>query len=199
MKVAADPQYLGAVIGFMAILHSWSQSIIHHTHLHVIVPGGGISLDGKQWISANEDFLPTDALSKEFRRAFLRALKKAYKNGKLKLTGVLQPLQDPKNFDELMKKAEQAKWSVYSKKPMAGAQQILNYLAYYSHRTAMSNDRLVSIEDGKVAFKWKDYRDNTVKIMKLDVEEFMRRYLQHVLPNGFKRIRSYGFLANRNK
>jgi Putative transposase/Transposase zinc-binding domain len=197
-RIAADPQHLGAKIGFLAVLHTWGQNLQHHPHLHCVVPGGGLSPDGRRWISCrNRFFLPVRVLSRLFRGLFLYALKEAYAAGKLGFQGSLQPLTAPERFKTALKGCRKVEWVVYSKPPFGGPQQVLDYLGRYTHRVAISNDRLVRLEDGKVTFRWKDYRQgNKQKLMTLKAEEFIRRFLLHVLPRGFVRIRHFGFLAN---
>jgi len=197
--IAADPKHLGAQIGFLAILHSWGQNLLFHPHLHCVVPGGGISPDGKRWIACRPGFfLPVRVLSRLFRRLFLEHLQAAFDQGKLRFFSSLERLRDSKAFAQYLAPLRQTEWVVYAKPPFGGPQQVLNYLGRYTHRVAISNNRLLNIEQGKVTFRWKDYRHhNQQKAMTLEAEEFMRRFLLHVLPEGFQRIRHYGFLANR--
>ena len=197
--IAADPQHLGAEIGFFAVLHSWGQTLLFHPHLHCVVPGGGLSPDGKTWISCRPRFfLPVEVLSCLFRRLFLKYLQKAFDSGKLQFFGSLEKLRDPHEFSFYLAPLKQSKWVVYAKPPFGGPQQVLNYVGRYTHRVAISNNRLVDIENNHVSFYWKDYRDNgQQKTMTLSAEEFIRRFLIHVLPDGFQRIRYYGFLCNR--
>jgi hypothetical protein len=197
-RIAADPQHLGAHIGFLAVLHTWGQNLLFHPHLHCVVPGGGLSPDRQRWIpSRKRFFLPVRVLSRLFRGLFLHYLQKAYSAGKLKFHGSLQELSDPGNFDAFLQRCRKPEWVVYSKPPFGGPDQVLDYLGRYTHRVAISNHRLVSLTDGKVTFRWRDYKDgNKQKVMTLDALEFIRRFLMHVLPHGFVRIRHYGFLAN---
>jgi hypothetical protein len=197
-RIAADPKHLGAKIGFLAVLHTWGQNLQHHPHLHCVVPGGGLSPDGRRWVACrNRFFLPVRVLSRLFRGLFLHGLKEAYTAGKLRLHGSLQPLADPESFKTRLKDCRKIEWVVYSKPPFGGPEQVMDYLGRYTHRVAISNDRLVRLEDGKVTFRWKDYRQgNKQKLMTLKAEEFIRRFLLHVLPRGFVRIRHFGFLAN---
>jgi len=197
-RIAADPKHLGAKIGFLAVLHSWGQNLLHHPHLHCVVPGGGLSPDGSRWVACrNSFFLPVRVLSRLFRGLFLRGLNEAYAAGKLRFHGSVQPLVDPENFQTVLQGCRKAEWVVYSKPPFGGPQQVLDYLGRYTHRVAISNDRLVRLQDGEVTFRWKDYRQgNKQKLMTLKAEEFIRRFLLHVLPSGFVRIRHFGFLAN---
>ena len=199
--IAADPEHLGAKIGFFAVLHTWGQNLLHHPHLHCVVPGGGISLDGTHWISCGPDFfLPVYVLSRLFRRLFLAHLEKAFDFGKLRFTGSLQKLEDPREFHSYVASLKQTEWVVYAKPPFGGPQQVLDYVGRYTHRVAISNNRLLDIENDRIRFHWKDYRDNNQqKTMTLSAEEFIRRFLMHVLPDGFQRIRYYGFLSNRDR
>ena len=197
--IAADPQHLGAEIGFFAVLHTWGQNLLHHPHLHCVVPGGGISADGSRWICCRPGFfLPVRVLSRLFRRLFLEDLDKAFHSGKLRFFHSLEALQNPQEFARYLAPVGKAEWVVYAKPPFAGPQQVLDYVGRYTHRVAISNHRLLDIENGQVQFQWKDYRDNSQqKTMTLDAEEFIRRFLLHTLPEGFQRIRYYGLLGNR--
>jgi putative transposase/transposase-like zinc-binding protein len=197
--IAADPQHLGAEIGFFAVLHTWGQNLLHHPHLHCVVAGGGLAPDGNRWISCRPGFfLPVRVLSRLFRRLFLKFLQKAFDSGKLKFFSDLQVLQDRKAFLHHLAPVRKAEWVVYAKPPFAGPQQVVHYVGRYTHRVAISNHRLLDIGDGAVRFSWKDYRDNQQqKTMTLPAEEFIRRFLLHVLPEGFQRIRYYGLLGNR--
>jgi hypothetical protein len=199
--IAADPKRLGAQIGFFAVLHSWGQNLMFHPHLHCVVPGGGLSLDGQRWVRCRTRFfLPVRVLSRLFRRLFLESIEKAFSAGKLQFFGALEPLRDPLIFAEQLVRARTCEWVVYSKPPFAGPQQVLDYVGRYTHRVAISNNRLIDIDNGRVKFHWKDYRDNSqIKVMDLEADEFIRRFLLHVLPEGFQRIRYYGFLANRDR
>jgi Putative transposase/Transposase zinc-binding domain len=197
--IAADPKHLGAQIGFFAVLHSWGSALTHHPHLHCVVPGGGISPDGKQWISCRPDFfLPVPVLARLFRRLFLDYLRQAFDAGDLQFFSSLEPLRERNAFLRHIAPIRKKDWVVYAKPPFAGPEEVLKYVARYTHRVAISNNRLIDIDDGKVQFRWKDYRDgNRHKTMTLAAEEFIRRFLLHVLPDGFQRIRYFGFLANR--
>jgi hypothetical protein len=197
--IAADSKHLGAQIGFFAVLHSWGQGLVHHPHLHCVVPGGGISPDGRRWISCRSNFfLPVAVLSRLFRRLFLDYLRKAFDAGDLRFFSSLEPLRIRDAFLRYIAPARKKDWVVYAKPPFAGPEAVLNYVARYTHRVAISNDRLLDINDGKVQFRWKDYRDgNRHKTMTLAADEFIRRFLLHVLPDGFQRIRYFGFLASR--
>jgi hypothetical protein len=200
LETAADPRLLGASIGFLAVLHTWGQNLHLHPHLHCVVPGGGISPDGSRWITCPKSsfFLPVRVLSHRFRKKFLRQLEQAFRKGTLHLTGELRPLAEPAAFRALCEKAAQIEWVVHVKPPFGGPQRVLKYLARYTHRVAISNHRLRSLEQGRVRFDWKDYADRSrTKTMTLDAVEFIRRFLLHVLPSGMVRIRQFGFLANR--
>jgi Putative transposase/Transposase zinc-binding domain len=199
LTIAADPKRLGAAIGFLAVLHTWGQNLHIHPHIHCVVPGGGIAPDGARWIASGSSFfLPVEVLSARFRNTFLIYLLEAFRKGQLHFHGELAPLAQPDAFEALCDHSGKIKWVVYAKKPFGGPEQVLKYLARYTHRVAISNSRLVSLEDGQVTFQWKDYADQSrTKTMKLDAVEFMRRFLLHVLPRGFVRIRQFGFLAHR--
>ena len=199
--IAADPKHLGAAIGFLAVLHSWGQNLLFHPHLHCVVPGGGISPDGKRWIACRPRFfLPVRVLSRLFRRLFLEYLKAAFEAGNLQFFSALEPLRDHQAFRHYLAPLAQKEWVVYAKPPFGGPEQVLNYLGRYTHRVAISNNRLLDIDNGKVTFSWKDYRDHDrQKTMTLQADEFIRRFLLHVLPDGFQRIRHHGFLGNRSR
>jgi len=201
LTIAADPKHLGAAIGFLAVLHSWGQNLHLHPHIHCVVPGGGISPDNARWIACRKSFfLPVAVLSCLFRKKFLIYLRKAFQKGKLHFRGELESLAQPAAFEALCQKADQVNWVVYAKPPFGGPEQVLKYLARYTHRVAISNRRLLSLADGHVTFEWKDYADgNQIKTMTLDAVEFIRRFLLHVLPSGFVHIRHFGFLANRSR
>ena len=201
--IAADPRHLGAEIGFFAVLHTWGQTLVHHPHLHCVIPGGGLASDGSGWVSCRPGFfLPVRVLSRYFRRALLAALQDAFESGELRFAGALQPLTQPRCFAEHLRPARETEWVVYAKRPFAGPEQVLDYLGRYTHRIAIGNQRLCSLQDGSVRFRYTDYRRNGAsrrKTMTLTATEFIRRMLLHVLPPGFHRIRHYGFLANRNR
>jgi len=199
--IAADPTHLGAEIGFFGILHSWGQNLTFHPHAHFIVPGGGISPDGTRWISCRPGFfLPVRVLSRLFRRLFLEYLERAHQAGKLRFFSSLQHLGERAAFLGHLALARKAEWVVYAKPPFAGPQQVLEYVGRYTHRTAISNNRLLSADDDKVRFRWKDYRNgDRPGTMTLTADEFIRRFLLHVLPEGFQRIRYYGFFGNRHR
>ena len=197
--IAADPKHLGAEIGFFAVLHTWGSNLVHHPHLHCVVAGGGLCADGSQWICCRDGFfLSVRVLSRLFRRLFLQYLVKAFDSGELEFFSSLQPLRDPSTFLDYLAPLREAEWVVYAKRPFAGPEQVLDYVGRYTHRVAISNNRLLDISEGKVTFRYKDYRHEAQqKTMRLEAEEFIRRFLLHVLPEGFQRIRYYGFLANR--
>ena len=194
----ADPKHLGAELGVVAVLHSWGQNLHYHPHLHCIVPGGGPSLDGARWVSCRPGFfLPVRVLSSLYRRLFLESLQAAFEAGALAFFGDLGSLTDSSTFTQLAEAMRKIDWITYAKPPFVGPEQVLAYLGRYTHRVAIANSRLVSMEDGKVTFKWKDYRHHgKSKLMTLDAAEFIRRFLLHTLPDGFHRIRHYGLLAN---
>jgi hypothetical protein len=196
--IAADPVHLGAEIGFLAVLHTWGQNLMHHPHLHCLVPGGGIAPNGESWIPCRPGFfLPVRVLSRLFRGLFLHYLEKAFAAGELNFFSAHRHLHEPASFRCHLAPVRDTEWVVYAKRPFAGPEQVLDYVGRYTHRVAISNNRLVSIDNGKVRFRWKDYRDgNRQKTMTLAAEEFIRRFLIHVLPDGFHRIRYYGFLGN---
>jgi Putative transposase/Transposase zinc-binding domain len=199
--IAADPKHLGAEIGFFAVLHSWGQNLMVRPHLHCVVSDGGLSADGQRWARCRARFfLSVRVLSRLFRRLFLERIEKAFHSGKLQFFAFLEPLRDPRVFAERIARAREREWVVYAKRPFAGPQQVLDYVGRYTHRVAISHNRLIDIDNGRVPFHWKDYRDNSkIKVMDLDADEFIRRFLLHVLPEGFQRIRYHGFLANRDR
>jgi putative transposase/transposase-like zinc-binding protein len=199
LTTAADPRHLGASIGFLAVLHTWGQNLHLHPHLHCVVPGGGISPDGSRWIACRKSFfLPVRVLSRLFRKKFLKSLRSAFCKGALRLFGELASLKQPTAFRALCHQAARIEWVVYAKPPFGGPERVLKYLARYTHRVAISNHRLQSLEDGRVSFAAKDYADHgRTKTLTLDTVEFIRRFLLHVLPSGFVRIRQFGFLTNR--
>jgi hypothetical protein len=201
LRIAADPKRLGARLGFFAVLHTWGQTLQLHPHLHCVVPAGGLSLDSSRWIACRPRFLlPVRVLSALFRGLFLHYLNQAYEQGKLQFDGELESLAQPHVFARLLKKTRKKKWAVYAKRPFGGPQQVLDYLGRYTHRIAISNHRLLRLEDGRVTFSWKDYRDgDKTKQMTLDACEFIRRFLLHVLPGGFQKIRYFGWMANRHR
>ena len=200
LTIAADPKHLGARIGMTAVLHSWGSALTHHPHVHMIVPGGGISLEGERWVSCRPGFfLPVRVLSRLFRRLFLDKLATAHQAGRLTFFNDLAPLADRDAFNALLAPLRKAEWVVYAKRPFGGPEAVLAYLARYTHRIAISNSRLVAFDGANVTFKWKDYRAKRrerYKTMTLAAHEFIRRFLIHVLPGGFHRIRHYGLSAN---
>jgi hypothetical protein len=200
ITIAADPKHLGAHIGLTSVLHTWGSALTHHPHVHIIVPGGGISLDGKQWVSCRPGFfLPVRVLSRLFRRLFLEKLMAAHQAGALNFFGTHAPLAERKAFAAYLAPLRRIEWVVYSKRPFGGPAAVLAYLSRYTHRVAISNSRLISLDHAGVTFKWKDYRAkgrDRAKVMTLATDEFIRRFLIHVLPTGFHRIRHYGLFAS---
>jgi len=201
--IAADPRHLGARVGLTLVLHTWGSTMIHHPHVHGIVPGGGLSIDGEQWIHCRPGFfLPVRVLSRLFRRLFLERLNQAYQAGDLKFFGEHRLLANAKVFDDWIRPFRKIEWVVYAKRPFAGPEAVLSYLSRYTHRVAIANSRLLKFNDQGITFKWKDYRSKQRlrhKSMTLKVDEFIRRFLIHVLPGGFHRIRHYGLLANSGR
>ena len=200
-EIAADPRHLGARIGFWAVLHTWSQNLLHHPHVHCVVPSGGLSPDGSRWIPCRRNFfLPVRVLSRLFRGKFLAFLEKASAQGKLKFFGQCSEFAEPARFQAWLRELKKTEWVVHAKPPLAGPEHVLKYLARYTHRVAISNGRLLSSDGGQVTFRWRDSKDgNHVKSMTLPAVEFVRRFLLHILPSGFVKIRHFGFLANRNR
>jgi len=201
LTIASDPRHLGAAIGFFGILHTWGQTLLDHPHVHYVVPGGGLSPDRSRWISTRPTyFAPVRVLSRLFRGKLLALLEDAFNTGKLKFHGSIADLADVKAFHRLINSIRKKELVVYAKEPHASPQQTLKYLARYTHRVAISNRRLISIDDGRVTFSWKDYEHGGVRrTTTLDAVEFIRRFLLHVLPRRFVRIRSYGLMANRDR
>ncbi len=200
VTIAADPKHLGAQIGATLVLHTWGSALTHHPHVHGIVPGGGLSPDGQRWVACKPGFfLPVRVLSRLFRRRFLEELGAAYRAGELQFFGEYAELADAKTFAKWLAPMGKCEWVVYAKRPFAGPAAVLAYLSRYTHRVAISNSRLISMDDAGVTFRWKDYRakgKTRHKTMTLEPQEFMRRFLLHVLPSGFHRIRHYGLIAN---
>jgi putative transposase/transposase-like zinc-binding protein len=200
LTIAADPKHLGARIGLTAVLHTWGSALTHHPHLHIIVPGGGISSDGLRWIACRPGFfLPVRVLSTLFRRLMLENLTQAHAAGRLVFFGALASLASGRAFTAFLAPLKKTKWFVYSKRPFAGPQAVLAYLSRYTHRVAIANSRLIALDDAGVRFRWKDYRADgraRLKTMTLAPPEFIRRFLLHVLPAGYHRIRHYGLFAN---
>jgi len=198
--IAVDPKHLGARIGVTMVLLSWGSALTHHPHVHCIIPGGGFSADGQQWIACRKGFfLPVRVLSRLFRRLFLENLNRAYRNGELHFFGHQSVLNDSQAFAQTLQPLRKQEWVVYAKRPFAGPESVLAYLSRYTHRVAIANSRLVKVDSSGVRFKWKDYREKEQrqpKTMTPTTDEFMRRFLLHVLPRVFHRIRYYGFFAN---
>jgi hypothetical protein len=202
LEIAADPRHLGARIGILAVLHTWSQNLQHHPHLHCLVPAGGLAFDNSRWMATKRHgfFLPVRVLSRMFRGKLLSFLKQSYWLGKLCFAGKLAELSTPRAFYSLLRSLRRSEWVVYSKPPFGGPEHVLKYLARYTHRVAISNGRLLNLENGQVRFRWRDSRhNNRSSTMRLDAVEFIRRFLLHVLPDGFVKIRHFGLLANRNR
>jgi len=203
ITIAADPKHLGARIGVLSILHTWGSALTHHPHVHMIVPGGGISLDGTRWVACRPNFfLYVGVLSRLFRRLVLEKLAAAHAVGALQFFGKHASLTNARAFAAYLAPLRNSEWVVYSKRPFGGPKQVLRYLARYTHRVAISNRRLVALNDNGVTFKWKDYRiegPERYKVMTLDTSEFIRRFLMHVLPQGFHRIRYYGLLTSQTR
>jgi rubrerythrin len=200
LTIGADPRHLGCRLGVTLVLHTWGSNLSHHPHVHGIVPGGGLSLDGERWVACRPGFfLPVRVLSRLFRRLFLEQLKAAHDQSELQCHGELARLADSHAFADWLKPLRQVDWVVYSKRPFAGPEAVLSYLSRYTHRVAISNSRLLRFDNRGVTFKWKDYRakgHTRHKTMTLVTDEFIRRFLLHVLPSGFHRIRHYGLWAN---
>jgi hypothetical protein len=201
LEIAADPKHLGAETGCLSILHTWGQTLQPHPHIHCVVPGGGLSRDHTRWISSRPHFfLPVKVLSRVFRGKFVAGLKRAFRRKKLSFHGACFPLSNQKAFTAFLRTLFHQDWVVYSKPPFGGPEHVLQYLARYTHRVAISNHRIIDVSDTHVAFRWKDYaHHNKRRTMTLTHEEFLRRFLHHVLPKGFPRIRYFGFLANRRR
>ncbi|HAY34159.1 MAG TPA: IS91 family transposase [Bacteroidetes bacterium] len=205
LLLGKDPKHLGAEIGIIAVLHTWGQNLMDHPHLHCIVTGGGLSRDKSQWIGAKKGkfknfFIHVNVLSDLFKKKFLYYFKKAQKNKELKYTGKISELKDPKVFQRILNSLYAKKWITYCKRPFGGAEKVVEYLGRYTHRVAISNNRIKRIENNKVVFEWKDYRDNNRrKEMELPAVEFIRRFMLHILPENFYKIRYYGLLSCRNK
>ena len=201
LEIAADARHLGARLGFLAVLHTWSQNLLLHPHVHCLVPAGGLALDGSGWISCRRKFfLPVRVLSRLFRGKLLAFLEAAFVEGELQFSGRLTELADPARFHALLNQLRQTDWVVYAKPPFGGPEHALKYLARYTHRVAISNGRLVSLAEDRVSFHWRDSKaGKRLKVMTLEAVEFIRRFLLHVLPPGFVKIRHFGFLANRNR
>jgi hypothetical protein len=201
LEIAADPKHLGADIGFLSVLHTWGQNLLHHPHVHCVIPAGGLSADHQHWVHPRyRFFLPVKVLSRVFRGKFVHGLKQAFRTGELCFPGGLKPFAKEKAFRAFLRTLFRQDWVVYAKRPFGGPHHVLQYLARYTHRVAISNHRIVDFTDGKVTFLWKDYAHGSKRrLMVLTAEEFLRRFLIHTLPRGFTRIRFFGFLANRQR
>ena len=201
LEVAANPKRLGAELGFLSVLHTWGQTLQHHPHVHCVIPAGGLAPDRERWIHVRRDFfVPVRVLRKVFRGKFTEGLKRLWREKRLCLPGALKALNQEKTFRTFLRSLHRKKWVVYAKPPFGGPAHVLQYLARYTHRVAISNHRIVNFAEGKVAFRWKDYAHSSQqRVMTLDADEFLRRFLQHLLPRRFVRIRSFGFLSNRQR
>jgi len=201
LQVARDPRLLGADIGFFSVLHTWNQQLLHHPHVHCVVPAGGLAPDHSRWIPGRHNFfLPVKVLSRVFRGKFVAGLRDLHTAGQLEFHGALHPLQTPQAFAAFLRPLFRSDWVVYSKRPFGGAEHALQYLGCYTHRVAISNHRLVSLEQGRVTFRWRDSaHKNKKRLMSLPVAEFLRRFLLHALPPGFVRIRHFGLFAHRRR
>ena len=201
LTIAADPKHLGASIGFFSILHTWGQNLLFHPHIHAVVTGGGLTPNGDRWVAGRSDFfLSVRVLSRLFRRLFLTALQQAHTRGLLEFSDAMAELMEPQAFAAFLAPVSQQEWVVYAKPPFGGAEQVVDYLGRYTHRVALSNQRLLDVDEYTVTFQYKDYRSaepQRSRSMTLAADEFIRRFLLHVLPDGFQRIRYYGLLANR--
>ena len=199
LEVAADPKHLGAEIGFLSVLHTWGQNLLHHPHIHCVIPAGGLSLDHSRWVHPRPGFfLSVRVLSRVFRGKFIAGLKRLFRSSKLVLAGNLKPLAKRTAFYAFLRPLFRKDWVVYAKRPFGGPDHVLHYLARYTHRVAISNHRLIAFENDQVSFRWKDYaHGNKKRKLTVSADEFLRRFLLHVLPHGFVRIRFFGFLANR--
>ncbi|MGA2883431.1 MAG: IS91 family transposase [Bryobacteraceae bacterium] len=199
LEVAANPKRLGALIGFLSVLHTWGQTLQPHPHVHCVVPGGGLSPDHQRWIHSRQSFfLPVRVLSRVFRAKFVAGLQDLFRKRRLQFFGACEPLSRDREFDAFVRTLFREDWVVYAKRPFGGPEHVLHYLARYTHRVAISNHRLLNVTDQEVTFRWKDYKHHRKpRTMTLTHEEFLRRFLQHILPTGFPRIRYFGFLANR--
>ncbi len=199
LELSMNPKHLGAEIGFTSILHTWGQNLMYHPHMHSVVPSGGLTPEGKFVTGKKKFFIHVKVLSSKFKGKFLHLLEKAYKEGKLNFYGSTLQYEHDQIFQEFLNKMRKKDWVVYSKENLNGPEAVIEYLGRYTHRIAISNNRILSIEDGNITFKWKDYRDGKQKVMTINAEEFIRRFLMHVLPSGFMKIRHHGILSNRNK
>ena len=201
LEIARDPRHLGAQIGFFSVLHTWDQRLQHHPHVHCVVAAGGLAPDRSRWISSRRSFfLPVKVLSRVFRGKFVSGLKTAFQTGTLQFHGHLLPLAEPRAFASWLRLLFRHDWVVYSKRPFGGPEHVLRYLGAYTHRVAISNSRLVALSEGNVTFRWRDStHGNKKRLMTLPIDEFLRRFLLHLLPRGFVRIRNFGFLANRRR
>lgn len=201
LQLAKQKKYLHAQVGMMAVLHTWGQTLSYHPHLHCLVPAGGLSLDGKTWIHSRKNFfLPVKVMSRLFRGKFLDGIKEAFGKGELRFPTSLKWITNLRQLNQFLRPIYKSEWVVYAKAPFGGAEQVIQYLGRYTHRVAIANERILSLENDKVQFRYKDYQDKSKqKIMELEVMEFIRRFLMHILPSGFHKIRYYGLMATRNR
>ena len=201
IELSRDIKYIGAEIGFTTILHTWGQNLMNHPHIHCIVPGGGLSIDGKRWLNSKKDFfIPVKVISRKFRGKFLYYFKKEYYSKELKLSGDVADLKGRDEFRVFVDKLYKKEWVVYCKPPFKSSEHVFEYLGRYTHRVAISNNRIVKLENGMVTFKWRDYKNgNAQKFMTVKAEEFIRRFVMHILPSRFVKIRHYGILSNRSR
>jgi hypothetical protein len=201
LQVARDPRHLGAEIGFFSVLHTWDQRLQHHPHVHCVIAAGGLAPDHSSWVSSGRSFfLPVRVLGRVFRGKFVAGLKAAFREGKLEFHGHLAPLAEPRSFAAWLRLLFRHDWVVYSKRPFGGPEHAVRYLGAYTHRVGISNSRLVALSDSNVSFRWRDSaHGNRKRMMSLPIDEFLRRFLLHLLPRGFVRIRNFGFLANRQR
>ena len=201
LELSRDKKYLGADIGFTTLLHTWGQNLMNHPHIHCVIPGGGLSSDRSKWINSKKKFfIPVKVLSRKFRGKFLYYVNELYLKNKLKFSSNISELASRDVFSQFKDSLYKKEWIVYSKPPFGGAEHVLQYLSRYTHRVAISDNRIIKVDNDKVVFKWRDYKDNNKeKIMTLNPQEFIRRFTMHILPDGFVKIRHYGILGNRNK
>lgn len=201
LELGSDPKHLGAHIGFIGVLHTWGQNLMDHPHIHCIVPGGGLSPIRHKWVSCRKKFfIHVNVLRDLFKKKSLAYLKRSYESGKLAFPGAIAYLQEPKVLERFCKQLYRKKWVVYSKPPFGGPEEVIRYLGRYTHRIAISNHRIINVEDSRVSFRWRDYSDgNKKKIMTIDASEFIRRFLLHILPDRFVKIRHYGLLGSRKR
>ncbi|MEZ4850183.1 MAG: transposase [Bacteroidia bacterium] len=201
LQLARDKKHLGVKAGMLALLHTWGQNLMYHPHLHCLVPAGGLSPDGETWVNSSQKFfLPVKILSRLFRGKFLEVVKQAFAQGKLKCLGNLSWIDTDQRLNAFLRPIYQQEWVVYAKEPFGGLDQVIGYLGRYTHRVAIANERIINVKNDQLSFRYKDYRDhNSEKVLTVDTQEFIRRFLLHILPHGFHKIRYYGILANKNR